>query len=76
VVTTLWTGDIRIPVLPDWAKPGQIAFQQNNPLPMKIVDVVPEFMEGDIPEVTYAPEQGNGSQGRQPARGPGPWMLR
>ena len=74
-VQTLWTGDLRIPVLPDWAKPGQIAFQQNNPVPLNVVDVVPEYLEGDLPEISYQQQAGGGQGERQPARGPGPWML-
>ena len=72
-VTTLWTGDLREPVLPNWAKPGQLAIQQVNPIPMQINAVVPEFLEGDLPEITYAQAQERPPQ--QPPRGPGRWML-
>lgn len=76
-VQTLWTGDLRVPVLSDWAKPGQIAFQQNNPLPLNIVDCVAEFLEGDIPEVSYQQQggDGGGQQDRKTPRPPGNWML-
>ena len=73
-VQKMFTGDVRIPVLPSWAKPGQVAFQQSLPLPCQVLDCVPEFMEGDLPEATFSPPQQRDE--KQPARGPGPWMLR
>lgn len=43
----LFTGDERILVPGDWAKPGQIAIQQIFPLPANILAVLPEFTIGD-----------------------------
>lgn len=47
----LWTGDSRVPVAANFDKPGQVAFQQSNPLPMQILAVVPEINPGDTPQV-------------------------
>lgn len=81
-VNQLFTGDLRVPVTPDWATPGQIAFQQNNPLPLQIIAVVPEYLEGDTPEVGYSQNEGGSGGGsgggrgeRQQPRPPGNWML-
>jgi hypothetical protein len=41
---------------------------------MQVLEVVPEFMEGDIPEATFSQQQQRDE--KQPARGPGAWMLR
>ena len=73
-VVPLGTSDIRIPIGADWAKPGQIAIQQINPLPMNINAVIPEFLEGDLPEMSYAPKQ-SGDQRGQSNSGPGRWMI-
>ncbi len=77
-VDVLYTGDMRIPVLPSWLRPGQIAFQQNYPVPMNVTDAVPEFLEGDTPEEQFAPQQQQQGerQGTRLPRPPGIWMLR
>lgn len=59
-IAPLWTGDVRAPVKGGFAKPGQIALQQTLPLPMNILAIVPEGLEGDTPEQTYQPEQPRG----------------
>ena len=46
----LFTGDIRVPVQQGIAKPGQVAFQQTDPLPLNILALIPEALEGDVPE--------------------------
>lgn len=75
-VTAMFTGDLRTPVTASWAKPGQIAFQQDLPLPLQIIDVVPEWLDGDVPELGYAPQQQSGGKDeKRVARGPGLWML-
>lgn len=78
-VNQLFTGDLRVPVTADWATPGQVAFQQNNPLPLQIISCVPEFLEGDAPEVGYSQNEGGGGRGdrgeRQQPRPPGNWMI-
>lgn len=74
-VQQLFTGDLRVPVTPDWATPGQIAFEQTNPLPMNITACIPEYLEGDIPEIGYS-EQGQRGEGeRRGSRPPGNWMI-
>lgn len=43
----LYTGDLREMVGGEWAKPGQIAIQQDYPLSANILAVLPEFNVGD-----------------------------
>lgn len=43
----LFTGDGRIIVDSDWGLPGQVAVQQNNPLPMEVTAFIPEVVVGD-----------------------------
>lgn len=45
----LFTGDVRIVVKGDWETPGQIAIEQNYPLPANILALVPEWVIGDTP---------------------------
>lgn len=45
----LFTGDIRIPITDGWEVEGQVAFQQNLPLPMNIIAVITEVTLGDAP---------------------------
>lgn len=47
VAIPLFTGDQRIPVAGTWAKPGQVAAQQQYPLPLNILAFIPEFIIGD-----------------------------
>ncbi len=75
-VQKLFTGDIRIPINAGWDKRGQIAIQQVNPVPLSLTAIIPEFLEGDTPEVGYPPSQGGGRKDGQQPRAPGPWMLR
>lgn len=46
----LYTGDVRIPVAGTYETPGQVAMQQDNPLPMQVLAFVPEVLPGDIPQ--------------------------
>jgi hypothetical protein len=48
---------VRIPVKGGFQKPGQIALQQDNPLPMNILALVPEYLAGDLPEKEAQPHQ-------------------
>jgi hypothetical protein len=73
-VTNLFTGDERVNVGANWAKPGQVAVQQLQPFPMSITALIPEYLEGDTPEQTYSPQQQRDPRERPP--GPGMWMLR
>ena len=43
----LFTGDERINIPATWKKPGQIAVQQDNPLPANILAFLPEVVIGD-----------------------------
>ncbi len=51
LVTCLFSGDVRVPIRADWKKPGQLAIQQNDPLPLNIIAIIPELLPGDLPEV-------------------------
>lgn len=73
-VTSLFTGDIRVNIDPNWAKPGQVAVQQDLPLPVSLTALIPEALDGDLPETTYA--QAEKRDPRQIPRGPGMWMLK
>lgn len=46
----LWTGDTRIPAFAAFDTPGQVAFQQDNPVPMNVLAVVTEVLPGDLPQ--------------------------
>jgi hypothetical protein len=43
----LFTGDERINLPANWAKPGQVAVQQNYPLPANVLAYVIEAVIGD-----------------------------
>lgn len=74
-VTKLFSGDFRANIKADWDERGQTAVQQTQPLPLSVVAVIPEVLEGDTSEQTYSDKQrGNGGQGDRGA--PGMWMLR
>ena len=77
-VTILQTGDIRTTVNDSWAKPGQLAIQQPLPLPLEVLSVMPELLEGDITEQGFAQEQKpqQHPDHRRQHQGPGTWMLR
>lgn len=53
----LFTGDVRIPVLGGWDTKGQVAVQQDNPLPMNILSFIPDGWSGDDPEIKASPRQ-------------------
>jgi len=55
-VVPLYTGDLRIVVSGGYATPGQVAIQQDNPLPMNVLALVPELYPGDLPQ-TQAPKR-------------------
>jgi hypothetical protein len=50
IVNPLYTGDIRIPVSGGYSKPGQVAMEQDLPLPMNILAFIPEVDGGDLPQ--------------------------
>lgn len=69
-ITQLWTGDILITGGDAaWNSKGQVAIQQTLPLALEVLAVVPNVLEGDIPEMTYRP------QPNQPPPGPHMGML-
>jgi hypothetical protein len=57
--TPLFTGDIRVPVPGGFNTRGQVAVQQLNPLPLQVLDFVPEVLAGDKP-VQEAPSRPRG----------------
>lgn len=46
-IVPLYTGDVRVPVGGGIGKPGQVALQQDNPLPLQVLALIPEFLAGD-----------------------------
>lgn len=53
----LYTGWIRDATMGGFAKPGQIALQQNDPLPLDILSIVPEALLGDLSSQNF-PKRG------------------
>ena len=51
----LFTGDTRIPVGGGYNTRGQVALQQDYPLPMQVLALVPEILPGDQPELKVTP---------------------
>ena len=45
----LYTGDARVTFSGTWATQGQVAIQQDYPLPLNVLAVVPEYQVGDTP---------------------------
>lgn len=71
---TLYVGDARAPIAGAWLKPGQVAVQQTQPLPLNVTAIVPEYLPGDIPEAAVQLPPPGGGQKRQqqaPARNDG-----
>lgn len=58
-VVPLFTGDVRLPVQGGYGKPGQVALQQDNPLPMNILALIPEELTADQAEQKASPRQNN-----------------
>lgn len=58
----LYTGDVRIPVSGGFQTPGQVAAQQDDPLPMQILSFIPEDFPGDTPQLKVEPRRGRGQQ--------------
>ena len=65
-VIPLYTGDTRVPLNSAFDKPGQVAIQQDYPLPMQILAIIPEILPGDLPE-TEAQDRRPQQQGRRAA---------
>lgn len=77
-VNFLQTGDLRQVITAQWLKPGQVAIQQTNPLPLTVLSAMPELLEGDVTEQGFAQEQKpqQHTDQRRQHQGPGAWMLR
>lgn len=52
-----FTGDSRETVSGGFQTPGQIAVQQDYPLPMQILAFIPEFLGGDTPQMRFPQKQ-------------------
>jgi hypothetical protein len=58
-VVPLFTGDVRVPLSGGWQTPGQVAVEQNLPLPLNVLAFISEVLSGDLPQ-TKAPERKQG----------------
>jgi hypothetical protein len=55
---TLYTGDSQfIPTQGGYQKPGQVAVQQTNPLPLNVLALIPNVLPGDLPDNAVKPRQ-------------------
>jgi hypothetical protein len=61
-VVPLFTGDERVPLNSGFAKPGQVAVQQTNPLPLQVLAFIPEILPGDMPEEQVRARPSNGGR--------------
>lgn len=55
--TPLFTGDLRIPVAGGWNTHGQVAVEQDLPLPLQILAFIPEVYPGDNSSTTAPQKQ-------------------
>jgi hypothetical protein len=62
--TPLFTGDIRVPLGGGFNTRGQVAVQQLNPLPLQVLDFVPEVLSADTPS-QQAPKKEPKQRGEQ-----------
>ena len=70
------TGDLRANVPGDWDIPGQIAVSGVPGLPLYLLAVVPELLEGDVIEQGYSKEPARKERPQKGERSvPGRWML-
>jgi hypothetical protein len=58
----LYTGDTRCPVTGGMATFGQVAFQQDNPLPLNVLAVISEVDPGDTPQTQWPKKHRGGEQ--------------
>jgi hypothetical protein len=58
VATPLWTGDIRVAVSGGWNTHGQVAVEQDLPLPLNVLAYVPEILPGDSTSTAAPAKQG------------------
>ena len=66
----LFTGDGRVVVSGGFTKPKQIAVQQNSPLPLQILAVIPELLPGNTPEEKSPTKADEGDSRKAPLWGP------
>ena len=55
--TPLWTGDLRIPVAGGWGTNGQVAFEQDLPLPLNVLACISAELPGDTPSAATPQRQ-------------------
>jgi hypothetical protein len=48
---------MRLPLPGGWNTRGQVALQQDLPLPLQVLDLVPETLPGDEPSTKVPPRQ-------------------
>lgn len=78
LVTLPITGDLYASIPGEWDVPGQVAVAGTPGQPLYVLAVIPEILEGDTVEQTYAkaPEQGRRPQQKRGERPvPGMWMI-
>jgi len=56
----LLTGDVRVPVTGGFDTKGQVALQQDQPLPLEVLSIIPETWAGDVPSQKFE-AQGRGN---------------
>ena len=60
LATPLRTGDVRLPLKGGIATPGQLAVQQDLPLPCNVVAIYSEVLPGDTPQLQVPQQRGRG----------------
>ncbi len=58
----LYTCDVRQTLTGGFEKPGQVCLQQDNPLPLQVLAIVPEILGGDTPSQSAAPPRQQGAR--------------
>jgi hypothetical protein len=56
-VQPLFTGDIPVKIIAQSRRSGQVAVQQTLPLPLNVLMLVTDLLEGDLPENQLQPRQ-------------------
>ena len=59
----LYTGDARLSAFGGYATPGQVALQQDNPLPMQVTAIIPEIAGGDTAQQQWPKREQKGQGG-------------
>lgn len=50
-VIPLYSGDIRVMIPGGWDTKGQVAIQQSDPMPLNLLNLIPEGLPGDLPQL-------------------------